>query len=165
MAKIGRIVTVVALGGLAVAGFWYATKKIDENKANAGGGSDQPAASSVQYAEITATGATFYDNGAPLVTLSAADKTAAIALVHERMKQNGVSVYFIFTQSAEGGWYATGYKDGASASDDMGPYADQALAMQAGTSWVQAQAVPIPGAAVGARRTGGGGHKLAARPR
>lgn len=153
MAKMAKIVTVLVLGGLAVGGFAIAKKMIDEKKTSGGGG-DTPTPGSVQYAEVTATNATLYDSGQPLVTLSAADKNAAIALVHERMKANGVSVYFIFTQATDGGWYATGYRDGASASDDMGPYADQALAMQAGTAWVQkAMAVPIPGAAVGARST------------
>lgn len=146
--KTKKIVTLVVLGGLAAGGFWLA-KNMIEGKGN--GGTVVPA---VQYAEVTASGATLYDSGAPTVTLSAADKAAAIAIVHERMKTDGVSTYFIFSQADDGTWWATGYKDGASASDDMGPFADQALAMQAGTAWVLKQAVPIPQAAVGARSPG-----------
>lgn len=151
MKTIGKVIVIGGLAAAAAAGFWYVAKKT-----NGGKGTSPDVVPSVQYAEVTATGATLYDSGAPLVMLGAADKTAAIALVHERMKKDGVSTYFIFMQADDGTWWATGYKDGVSASDDLGPFADQALAMQAGTKWVQAQAVPIPQAAVGAHSPGSG---------
>lgn len=171
MAKAAKIVTVLVLGGLAIGGFAFAKKKIDENKGTGGG--DTPTAGSVSYAKVTDTDATIYESGTLVDTQIARDRSAAIAAVHDRMRADGVSTYFIYAQSAEGGWYATGYRDGASASDDMGPYASDQIAMEAGTKWVKAQAVPMPpsasdledtmpSAAVGARSTRrstmGGGH-------
>lgn len=152
-----KLLAIGILGGLALGGFMLA-------KHMTNGGKGTPVVPSVRYAEVTATNATLYESGAPLVTLSAADKTAAIDLVHARMKADGVGVYFIFTQVDDGSWWATGYKEGASASDDMGPYADQALAMQAGAAWVQSNTPAVASAAVGARGQAGGGSRIARRP-
>lgn len=142
-----KYIVIGLLGATALVGFGIAA-----SKTNGGKGTGGTVVPSVQYAEVgpkigggAGWDATLYDSGSPIVSLSAADKSAAIALVHAKMKEKGVAFYFIFTQLDDGTWWASGYHGGESASEDMGPYADQALAMQAGTAWVQkAAAVPTP---------------------
>lgn len=155
--KAWKILVPLTLAGLAIGGF-----AIAKMQTNGGKGSEVPPPQSIQYAEVESKNggaiATFYDSGSPIVSLNAADKSAAIELVHARMKQNGVPIYFIFSQISDGTWFAQGYKDGASASDEMGPYASEQAATSAGSTWMQLQlgaAVGGPGcptcAAVGAK--------------
>lgn len=140
---------ILVIGGLAAAtavGF-----AIVKSKTNGGAGtSPTPNGGSHYYAEIGTRDGRFvayvYKDGKLAVSLGPSDEpTELLQLLANKMALEGASIYFAIRQDASSGaWWFVGYKNGASASEEMGPYATEALAVQAGTTWAQAAAVPVP---------------------
>lgn len=142
--KIKPIIVILGLGGLAAGGFALAKRKTNGGKGTTVNGTDYRTQiipyRDGGYVAVIVTNGVPGDTIGPLGTVGEVEDAVATYLA-----DLDVESFYTLTQDSSGSWFFDGWSRGAKIAPMQGPYASEAIAAAAGSTWSQrVAAVPVP---------------------